>query len=149
MLACHWILSTGSLKHLFEVAHFCFVSGFVHVRAVCNSRGEKKINLPALNRQATDLCLCMCMCVRVRASDSVQTHQATPALLPDITPLDCQCGRALTGQTDASCYLYLYSIFSLQLASTHSFHSNGLGGIEDWKRHTGHQGAAAAGCRIR
>lgn len=35
-------------------------------------------------------------------------------------------------------YLYLYSIFSLQLASTHSFHSNGLGGIEDWKWHTGH-----------
>lgn len=35
------------------------------------------------------------------------------------------------------CYLYLYSIFSLQLASTHSFHSNGLGGIEDWKWHTG------------
>ena len=28
-------------------------------------------------------------------------------------------------------YVYLYSIFSLQLASTHSIHSNGLGGIED------------------
>lgn len=32
---------------------------------------------------------------------------------------------------DTSCYVNLYSIFSLQLASTHSFHSNGLGGIED------------------
>lgn len=34
-------------------------------------------------------------------------------------------------------YLNLYSTLSLQLASTHSFHSYGLGGIEDWKWHTG------------
>lgn len=45
---------------------------------------------------------------------------------------------SLAGWAHTSCYLYLYSIFSLQLASTHSFHSNGLGGIEDWKWHTGH-----------
>jgi len=34
-------------------------------------------------------------------------------------------------------YLNLYSTLSLQLASTHSFHGYGLGGIEDWKWHTG------------
>lgn len=54
---------------------------------------------------------------------------------PRHPPLRCS---SLMGQTNTSCYLYLYSIFSLQLASTHSFHSNGLGGIEDWKWHTGH-----------
>jgi hypothetical protein len=34
-------------------------------------------------------------------------------------------------ETNTYRYLYLYSIFSLQLASTHSFHCYGLGGIED------------------
>lgn len=56
----------------------------------------------------------------------------------DPGPLDCEFHWLLMGHQHCSCYLYLYSIFSLQLASTHSFHSNGLGGIEDWKWHTGH-----------
>lgn len=65
MLACHWILSTGSLKHLFEVAHFCFVSGFVHVRAVCISRGKKKSTYQLwTDKQPICVCVCACVCVR-------------------------------------------------------------------------------------
>lgn len=68
------------------------------------------------------------------------THNSLVFQDPDIHRRSpgCACRWTLMGQMHTSCYLYLYSIFSLQLASTHSFHSNGLGGIEDWKWHTGH-----------
>lgn len=59
MLACHWILSTSIWSCTFL---FC-----LRLCARQNSvqfYRKKKINLPALNRQTTELCLCMCVCVR-------------------------------------------------------------------------------------
>lgn len=119
-------------KMLHAGLHVCFMSCYVNEKY--------KVVLPASTTG---------VCARVHTNQHFFLHvrwgrtrcknlPATPALSPDVTPLDSERRRAMTGQTCAGCYLYLYSIFSLQLASTHSFHSNGLGGIEDWKRHTGH-----------
>ena len=73
---------------------------------------------------------------------STLTTYHTPYILFYLLVPRADWGRLAHGPADqrndtTSCYLYLYSIFSLQLASTHSFHSDGLGGIEDWKWHTG------------
>lgn len=59
----------------------------------------------------------------------MQVHRATL----EITPPTCKSRGVKVSLVRV---VYLRSAWSLQLASTHFVYSHGLGGTEDWKRHT-------------